>query len=119
MSPLQYRKQIRLQKARSALIAAPTDVAEKRAAEAMLAAIEPSQQLTAPETPEMIAELGDVARELDQADREDLAELYDALGLAITYGDAQTRADVFISPRGYKCVRGGTRTLTTRLRLSA
>jgi hypothetical protein len=59
-----------------------------------------------------------MARELDQANREALAELYKALGLSITYHDAQTRADVSISPRVVKVgVRGATRTLTTRLDL--
>jgi hypothetical protein len=66
----------------------------------------------------MLAELGDMARVLDSADRADLAELYKALGLAITYDDAETRADVSISPRVVKVgVRGGTRTLTTRFEL--
>ncbi|MGC4938475.1 recombinase family protein [Kribbella sp. DT2] len=83
--------------------------AEKRAAEAMLAAIEPSQQLTAQEIRQMAAELGDMAHVLNEAKREDLAELYKALGLWITYDDAQMRADVSISPRVNKVrVRGGT-----------
>jgi hypothetical protein len=67
---------------------------DKRAAEAALAAIEPSQQLTGDDIRKMITELGDMARVLDSADGEDLAELYKALGLAITHDDAQTRADV-------------------------
>ncbi|GAA1521963.1 hypothetical protein [Kribbella lupini] len=78
-------------------------------AEAALAAIEPTQRLTGDDIRKMITELGDMARVLDSASREDLAELYRALGLAITYDDAQTRADVSISPRVVKvCVRGGT-----------
>jgi hypothetical protein len=81
---------------------------DKRAAEAALAAIEPNQQLTG-DIRKMITELGDMARVLDTADREDLAELYKALGLAISYDHAQTRADVSISPRVVKVgVRGGT-----------
>jgi hypothetical protein len=82
---------------------------DKRAAEAALAAIEPSQRLTGEDIRKTITELGDMARVLDSADREDLADLYKALGLAITYDDAQTRADVSISPRVVKVrVRGGT-----------
>jgi hypothetical protein len=46
-------------------------------------------------------------RVLDQAKREHLAELYKALRPTITYDDAQTRADVFISPRGVTVSEGG------------
>ncbi|MEV6283762.1 recombinase family protein [Kribbella sp. NPDC051770] len=82
---------------------------DKRAAEAAMAAIQPAQRLTAGDVTKMIAELGDMARVLDSADREDLAELYKALGLAITYDDKEKRADVSISPRVVKVgVRGGT-----------
>lgn len=82
---------------------------DKRAAEAALAAIEPAQRLTADDIRKMLSELGDMAKVLDSANREDLAELYKALDLVISYDDAETRADVSISPRVVKVgVRGGT-----------
>ncbi|MEV6283817.1 hypothetical protein [Kribbella sp. NPDC051770] len=57
---------------------------DKRAAEAAMAAIQPAQRLTVGDVTKMIAELGDMARVLNSAGRGDLAELYKALGLAIT-----------------------------------
>jgi hypothetical protein len=69
----------------------------------------------------MIDELGAMKTLLDQADREDLAELYGALALEVSYNHKTRVADVSIRPTPramQKCVRGGTRTLTTRLDLA-
>jgi hypothetical protein len=55
----------------------------------------------------MVTELGDMARVLNEAKRKDLAELYKALGPAISSDDAQTRTDEFISPRGVAVSEGG------------
>jgi hypothetical protein len=52
-----------------------------------------------------------MAKALDLADRNDLAELYEGLGLAIAYDHQLQVAEVSITPtlRGTKkCVRGGT-----------
>ena len=68
--------------------------AGKRATEAGLKAIDPVPQLTADDVRAMVTQLGEMTKALDRADRNDLAELK-------------------------KCVRGGTRTLTTRLELQA
>lgn len=86
-------------------------VAEKRAAQAGLTAIDPVPRLTAGDMCAMVTHLGDMANALDRADRNDLAELYDALGLAIAYDHRLQVAEVSITPalRGVKkCVRGGT-----------
>lgn len=50
-------------------------VAEKRAAQAGMDAIEVTERLSANEVREMIAELGDMRKVLDRADRGDLADL--------------------------------------------
>jgi hypothetical protein len=58
---------------------------------------------------------------LDRANRRDLAELYRALSLSISYDHEERGAVVSISPamRVVKVgVRGGIRTLTTRLELN-
>jgi hypothetical protein len=54
----------------------------------------------------MVAELGDLARVLDQANREDLAELYKALGRRLRTR-THKRGLMLISPRRSCCVRGG------------
>ncbi len=57
---------------------------------------------------------------LDQADRGDLADLYGALGLEVSYNHKTRVAEVSIRPTRRVVsmrVRGGTRTLTTRLKL--
>jgi hypothetical protein len=63
--------------------------------------------------------LGDMARALDRAEPEDLAELYAALRLSLTYHHAEQIVDVEVDPLADRVdelrVRGGTRTLTTRL----
>jgi hypothetical protein len=59
----------------------------------------------------MVTQFGDMAKALDLADRNDLAELYEGLGLAIAYDHQLQVAEVSITPtlRGTKkCVRGGT-----------
>jgi hypothetical protein len=86
----------------------------------MLEAIEPAHQLPAQEIRKMVTELGDMARVLDEANRDDLAELYKALGLAISYtthtrGPMSPSARVWLSPLS----EWGTRTSTTRLDLTA
>ncbi len=96
-------------------------VAEKRAAQAGMAAVEVTELLTADEVHDMIAELGDMRKVLDRADRGDLADLYKALDLAVTFDHRERVAEVFIDPTTHVVkvgVRGGTRTLTTRLQLS-
>lgn len=93
-------------------------VAEKRAAEAGLAAIEPLPKLTAADVRAMIAHLGDMTKALGRANSEDLAQLYQALALSISYDHRMRVAEVSITPATHRvstCVRGGTRTLTTRL----
>lgn len=58
---------------------------------------------------------------LEQAEASDVAALYEALGLYVSYNHDTRSAQVAISPamRGF-CVgvRGGTRTLITRLELN-
>jgi hypothetical protein len=52
-----------------------------------------------------------MAKTLDRADRNDLAELYEALGLPVAYDHRLQVAEVSLTPalRGVKkCVRGGT-----------
>ncbi|WP_432874775.1 recombinase family protein [Kribbella sp. CA-245084] len=86
-------------------------VAEKRAALAGMDAIEVTDRLTATEVKQMVAELGDVGKALKRADRGDLADLYKALGVAITFDHREQVAEVFMSPttRVVKVgVRGGT-----------
>jgi hypothetical protein len=92
-------------------------VAERRAAEAAFAALEPSDRLTAEEIRGVVAELGDMTEVLDRANRRDLAELYRALSLSISYDHEERGAVVSISPamRVVKVgVRGGTCTLTSQ-----
>ncbi|TCC07732.1 hypothetical protein [Kribbella soli] len=85
--------------------------ADKRAAEVGPKAVDPVPQLTADDIRALVTQLGDMAKALDLADRNDLAELYEALGLAIAYDHRLQMADVAITPalRGVKKgVRGGT-----------
>jgi hypothetical protein len=96
-------------------------VAEKRAAQAGMDAIEVTERLTASEAREMVAELGDVGKPLKRADRADLADLYKALDLAVTFDHRERVAEVFMKPTTYVVkvgVRGATHTLTTRLTLT-
>jgi hypothetical protein len=66
-------------------------------------------------------ELGDIERMLALAEREELPELYTTLRLTVSYDHRSRVADVSISPEPrvvkYR-VRGGTRTLTTRIQLN-
>ncbi|MFC0623249.1 hypothetical protein [Kribbella deserti] len=86
-------------------------VAEQKSAEADLEALEPAERLTTQEMRAIVDELGNIQRVLAEADREDLAELYRGLRLAVTYDHKENRADVSISPEPHVvklCVRGGT-----------
>jgi hypothetical protein len=74
-------------------------------------AIEVTERLTASEVREMVAQLGDVANALKRADRGDLADLYKALDLAVTFDHRERVAEVFMSPTTHVVkagVRGGT-----------
>jgi hypothetical protein len=86
-------------------------VAEKKAALAGLDALEPAERLSAADIRAMIDELGAMKTVLDQADRADLAELYGALALEVSYNHETRVADVSISPTSRVVsmrVRGGT-----------
>jgi hypothetical protein len=86
-------------------------VAEKRAAEAGLATIEGPGRLTPKEVRAMVDQLGDIGRALDRARPTELAELYDALRLAVDYDHRTRVAEVSITPAPRVvsvCVRGGT-----------
>jgi hypothetical protein len=70
----------------------------------------------------MVDDLGDVRIVLDRAERGELAELYRALRLTVSYDHRERVADVSISPspRVDKVrVRGGTCTLTSLVRLAS
>ncbi|WP_405064999.1 hypothetical protein OG558_23895 [Kribbella sp. NBC_01510] len=69
-----------------------------RVAEAGLATIEYPERLTPKEIRAMADQLGDIARASDQANRRDLAELYDAPRLAIDYDHRTRVAEVSITP---------------------
>ncbi len=60
-----------------------------------------------------------MAQALDRAEPEHLSELYSALRLSLTYHHAEQVVDVEVDPLADRVdklrVRGGTRTLTTRL----
>ena len=86
-------------------------VAEKRAAQAGMDAIEVTERLTTSEVREMVVEFGDVGKALKRADRGDLADLYKALDLTVTFDHREKMAEVFMNPttRVVKVgVRGGT-----------
>lgn len=85
-------------------------VAEKKAAFAGLEALEPAERLSASDISAMVKELGAMKAVLDRADRGDLADLYGALGLEVSYNHKTRVADVSIStPRVVSLrVRGGT-----------
>ncbi|WP_132210328.1 recombinase family protein [Kribbella steppae] len=85
--------------------------AEKRAAEAGLASIEAPKRLTPKEIRAVVDQLTDVARALDRANRDDLAELYEALRLRVEYDHRTRVAEVSVTPAprvDSVCVRGGT-----------
>lgn len=60
-------------------------VAEKKAALAGLEALKPAERLSASDIRAMVKELGAMKAVLDRADRGDLADLYGALGLEVSY----------------------------------
>jgi hypothetical protein len=85
--------------------------AEKKAALAGRKALEPAERLSAADIRAMVQELGAVRAVLDQADRGDLADLYAALRLEVSYNYKARVADVSIRPTPRVvsvCVRGGT-----------
>jgi len=94
-------------------------VAEKRNAEAALAVVPHEPGVSRRELEAIIDGLGDMAQALDRAEPEHLAELYSALRLSLTYHHAEQVVDVEVDPLADRVdklrVRGGTRTLTTRL----
>jgi hypothetical protein len=92
-------------------------VMEKRAAEAGLSGLVPTQQLTADDFREVVFGLGDMEDALKEATRERLLELYQGHGSRSLMTIRRRAADVSISPvpRVHKVgVRGGTCTLTTQ-----
>ncbi|TDW92878.1 hypothetical protein EV137_0145 [Kribbella pratensis] len=95
--------------------------AEKHAAEAALAAAPSEKGLTREELEAHVNQLSDVARALDSAEPEELSELYSSLRLSLTYHHIDQTVDVEVDPLTDRVdkyrVRGGTRTLTTRLDL--
>jgi hypothetical protein len=97
-------------------------VGEKRAAETALATAPQEAGISRDELERIIISLGDMARALDRAEPEQLAELYAALRLSLTYHHAEQIIDVEVDPLADRVdkyrVRGGTRTITTRLRLN-
>lgn len=69
----------------------------------------------------MVDQLGDIAQVLDRADRGDLAELYETLRLTVDHDHRTRLAEVSIAPTprvDSVRVRGGARSLTTRVDLS-
>lgn len=60
-------------------------VAEKRSAEAALAAVAIEQGLSREELETYVDQLGDISRALDAAEPEELSELYSSLRLSLTY----------------------------------
>lgn len=86
-----------------------------------MAAIEYPKRLTPKEIRAVVDQLGDIGGVLDRANRENLAELYDALRLTVEYDHRSRVAEVSITPTprvDSVRVRGGTRTLTTRVTLN-
>ena len=80
------------------------------------------EQVSAEDIRKMVEELGDMTAALDQADASDVRALYEALGLEVSDNHETRSPEVALSPalRGFSVgVRGGTRTLTTRLDLDA
>ncbi|WP_328993667.1 hypothetical protein OG394_04885 [Kribbella sp. NBC_01245] len=69
-------------------------VAEKRAAEAGIDSLQPTERLSSTEIRAMVDELGEMKLVLDTADRGDLAELYEALRLRISYNEKTRVASV-------------------------
>jgi hypothetical protein len=86
-------------------------VADKRAVEAELEARPGSgEPVTTDEVRQTIAGLGDLAEVLASADRQALADLYQAMKLSVTYDHQARAADVSVSPTAHGakvCVRGG------------
>ncbi|MEV0803217.1 hypothetical protein AB0I34_36390 [Kribbella sp. NPDC050281] len=70
----------------------------------------------------IISDLGDMAQAQDEAPPEELAELHAPAHLPLTYHHIEQIVDVEIDPLADRVakyrVRGGTRTLTTRLELN-
>ena len=90
---------------------ADQSAAEKRSAGAELSAVEVPERVTADDIRQMVQELGDMTAALEQAAADDMAGLYKALGLEVSYNHNTRSAEVAINPamRGFSVgVRGGT-----------
>ncbi|TCC32650.1 hypothetical protein E0H75_42680 [Kribbella capetownensis] len=94
-------------------------VGEKRTAESALKALPDEETVSREELLTIIDELGDMAHALDRAHPKDLAELCAALHLSLTYHHTEQIVDVEVDPLADRVaklrVRGGARTLTTRV----
>ncbi|WP_263247275.1 recombinase family protein [Saccharopolyspora rosea] len=84
--------------------------AERAAAQARLDRERPDEALSAAEIHAMIDSLGDVGRALNQGDPVELQNLYEALGLEMTYDPGPRIVDVSVNPgrRVSARVGGGT-----------
>ncbi|MEV0788706.1 recombinase family protein [Kribbella sp. NPDC050459] len=87
-------------------------VAEKRAAEAALAAAPEARGLSRGDIEAYVDQLGDIATALDRADPDELSELYASFRLTLTYHHVEQSVDVEVDPLGDRVdklrVRGGT-----------
>jgi hypothetical protein len=83
---------------------------------------DPRVSLSRQELEACLDQLGDMAKALDKADPEELSQLYASLRLSLTYCHIEQIVDVEVDPMGDRVdkyrVRGGTRSLTTRLKLN-
>ena len=98
-------------------------VAEQRAAETALAAAPDESRVSREELEAYVDQLGNAARALGRAEPEELAELYSSLRLSLTCHHVELIVEVEVDPLADRVdkyrVRGGTRTLTTRLTMSS
>jgi hypothetical protein len=91
--------------------------AQRAAARAELDGTPAPDALTEAEVYAMVDSLGDVGAALAGGRPESLDRLYGSLGLELRYQPQERAVEVTASPRVVsECVRGGTCTLTTRLR---
>jgi cysteine sulfinate desulfinase/cysteine desulfurase-like protein len=98
-------------------------VAEKRATESWLAAASNERGISRAELEAYVDQLGDMATALISAEPQERSELHASLRFSLTYHNTEQIIDVEVDPIGDRVdklrVRGGTRTLTTRLDLIA
>jgi hypothetical protein len=93
--------------------------AQREAPRAEVEGVSAQSTLAADEVRAMLEDLGDIGRALNRADPAQLEKFYEALRLEMVY-DAESRVvQVTVRPtdRGSAGVRGGIRTLTTRIEL--